>query len=284
MDFQLKNTFKVVVFEFPEELHDLALGLICDMDFVGVEEIHDTFKVTFHSHKLDDSLFESMFETIKGVYPKVKYVETLEIEEKNWNEDWENSIEPVWIDDNCVITPEWKANDVDANMKIIINPQMSFGTGHHSTTKMMSILALKYVKADSFWVDAGSGTGLLAILASKLGAKEIFAFDNDEWSTLNINENIALNGVLNIRVENADIYKVELPESDGIFANLFLHLVIDSFDKMYESLKRRKGILLVSGILKYDEETVVKSAIKAGFKLNETMYDDEWIAFQFTVE
>lgn len=280
----MKNTYKVVIFEFPEELHDLVLGLICEMNFVGIEEIHDTFKVTFHSHKFDDSVFEIIFDIIKSVSPKAKFVETIEIEEKNWNEDWENAIEPVWIDDNCVITPEWKANEVEADIKIIINPQMSFGTGHHSTTKMMSQLALKYVQADSYWIDAGSGTGLLAILASKLGAKEVFAFDNDEWSTLNINENIALNGVTNIKVKNADIYKVELPESDGIFANLFLHLVIDSFDKMFESLKQRKGILLVSGILKYDEETVVKSALKAGFKLNETMYDDEWVAFQFIVE
>lgn len=283
MDIHLKKTYKVVILEFPEELHDSVLGLIHYLDFIGIEEIHDVFKVTFDSSNYDQSTLDTLIQLGQKVYPKLKFIDVVDVEEQNWNEDWENSIEPIWINESCVITPLWKVEEVKAKYKIVINPKMSFGTGHHTTTRLMSQLALKHVSKGSFWIDAGSGTGLLAILASKLGAKKVFAFDNDEWSTDNINENIALNGISNIQAENADIYKIELPPSDGIFANLFLHLVIDSFPKFFDSLKQSKGVLLVSGILKYDEDIVITNAIQSGFSLGETLYEDEWVAFQFQI-
>ena len=115
------------------------------------------------------------------------------LDDRNWNAEWEASIEPVVVNDRIVIVPEWRTEEFSQPLRLVITPKMSFGTGHHATTRMMCRLMEQYVQPDSTWIDVGTGTGVLAILAALLGARDVFAFDNDEWSFVNSQENIERN-------------------------------------------------------------------------------------------
>jgi ribosomal protein L11 methyltransferase len=158
---------------------------------------------------------------------------------------------------------------------------MSFGTGQHETTRLVSRLMEKYVQPNQFWIDAGTGTGVLAILAVKLGAKSCYAFDNDIWSVENTLENIALNNVEDkIEVEQVEIDNIELPRADGIVANLFANLIIKNAPKFAKALPS-SAPLLVSGILVYDKDEVISAAENAGFRFAEIIQEAEWVAIAF---
>jgi ribosomal protein L11 methyltransferase len=139
----------------------------------------------------------------------------------------------------------------------------------------------KYVQQGQFWIDAGTGTGVLGILAVKLGAKSCYAFDNDIWSVENTLENIVLNEVEDkMEVVQVEIDNVELPLADGIVANLFANLIIKSAPKFANSLPIGAP-LLVSGILVYDKDDVISAAENAGFRFAEIIQEAEWVAIAF---
>jgi ribosomal protein L11 methyltransferase len=173
---------------------------------------------------------------------------------------------------------------VNAEIKLIINPQMSFGSGHHETTKMMIRLLEETVQPNQRWVDAGTGTGILAIAALKLGASFVYAFDNDEWSAQNAAENCALNGVSlpseAIVVEQQNLENIRLPKCSGIAANLHKNLLLSAMPQFTDALMEA-GTLLVSGLLKYDETTVIEYVNKYNFIHIKTLYDGEWTAVKF---
>ncbi|MBI5326066.1 MAG: 50S ribosomal protein L11 methyltransferase [Ignavibacteriae bacterium] len=183
------------------------------------------------------------------------------------------------------IAPEWKISELGTKIKIAINPKMSFGTGEHSSTRLMCILAEKAIKEGSYWIDAGTGTGILAILAVRLGAGKVLAFDNNYWSIENAVENINLNNVSDkVEIKETDIDEFEFPDCDGILANLFLNLLLPSFKKFYKGLEKKKGELLVSGILIYNKDEIIKAATDAGFVIINSIVEDEWIAMHFRVK
>jgi ribosomal protein L11 methyltransferase len=158
---------------------------------------------------------------------------------------------------------------------------MSFGTGQHETTRLVSKLMEKYVQPNQFWIDAGTGTGVLAIIAVKLGAQSCYAFDNNSWSAENAIENVELNKVQDkIRIEEVEIDEVILPTADGIVANLYANLIIANVHKFADALKIGAP-LLVSGILVYDKDEVISAAQNAGFKLLEFIQEADWVAIAF---
>lgn len=265
-----------------EELFDLAVGVISAVPIVGIEEKLDELVVCFNSEEYSDETKDVILANLKTITDDVKILKEERIEDKNWNEEYEKKTKTIIVNERIGIAPEWKKDELNTAIKIIINPKMSFGTGEHATTRLVAQLMENKVKQDSFWIDAGCGSGVLAILAIKLGAKKAFAFDNDIWSVENSKENFILNDVeYKITIELADIYKVILPEADGITANLFAHLLIDSFPKFYESLVTRNGDLILSGVLMYDADEVKASAEKAGFNHIETIAEDEWVSMHF---
>jgi len=140
------------------------------------------------------------------------------------------------------------------------------------------------IQPGSYWIDAGTGTGVLAILAVFLGADKVLAFDNNSWSLENAEENIISNKC-NDKVEllNSDVTRIELPEANGIAANLYPHLLIPSLPKFYQSLFENEGDLVVSGILVYDAQTVIMKAKEAGFRHILTLFEDEWVAVHFKI-
>lgn len=275
------NRYVLLTMSVPEEETDLALGVLSLYPIIGVELGTDKAIVCFDQldwrNELEDVIIKDLQH--RGVH--AQHIETIFEDEQNWNAEWESTIEPVVVNERIVIVPEWKRDLADAPMKLIISPKMSFGTGHHATTRMMCRLLERCVQPGSTWVDVGTGTGVLAILAAKLGASHVYAIDNNEWSILNARENIDRNGNQDaIKLEHIEIRDAILPACDGIAANLYRHLVIPFAHTFIQAVKR-KGIIIVSGILSYDCEEVIKPFIDAGCSIRENLTEGEWCAVAF---
>ncbi len=277
-------------YTLPEERFEDAYTALFDVQHLGIAEAHDEITICFLHDGSDD--FQERSEThLQRLFAKFNVPAILEksllIKEENWNKEWEDSIDPVWVNERIVITPSWKQETVSAPLKIVINPQMSFGTGHHETTRMVAALLEQSVRPSDFWVDAGTGTGLLAILALRLGAKRVYAFDNDEWSVMNTGENFIHNNITpvppNIIIEQNDINVMDIPVCNGITANLHRNLLLQNMEKFATALQETQGVLIVSGLLKYDKDNVISVALDCGFSHIQTINEGEWIAIKLTV-
>ncbi len=268
-----------------EENFDKVVALLTVYPILGIEERDDELIVSFNESdwsKIDQTEF---LQFLRSADSEIKILKIEDVQEKNWNEEWEKNITSVVVSKRVGIVPSWRIGETGSEIEIIIDPKMSFGTGHHSTTRLMCRLAEKLVKPGSFWIDVGTGTGVLAILAKKLGAKEVLAIDNNAWSIENAFENFRLNSILDdIDLIELDIDAVpSLPESDGIFANLNLEIILRNLNKFYNSISNTDGNLLVSGILKYDLDECNSKIISAGFDVQEILYDEEWVALHLKV-
>lgn len=283
----MKTSKYVLVYLYVrEENFDKVVALLTVYPILGVEERDDELIVSFNENdwsQIDQSEF---LQFLSFADSEIKILKIENVEERNWNEEWEKNITPVVISKRVAIVPSWRIGETDSEIEIIIDPKMSFGTGHHSTTRLMCQLAEKLVKLGSFWIDVGTGTGILAIFAKKLGAKEVLAIDNNAWSIQNALENLRLNSISDgIDLIELDIDAVpSLPESDGIFANLNLDVVLRNLKKFYSSISNTDGNLLVSGILKYDLDECISKVVNSGFNVQEILYDEEWVALHLKVK
>jgi ribosomal protein L11 methyltransferase len=273
--------FKNITISINEEFFELAIAMLMDFTTLGIREDYDKLIITFDFDVWSDEVRTDLLDSLKIVYPEVKIEKEETIIAENWNEEFEKNVPLIHVSERVSIAPEWKKHESASELTIIINPKMSFGTGQHETTRLVSRLMEKYVQPDQFWIDAGTGTGVLAILAVKLGAKSCYAFDNDIWSVENTLENIALNNVEDkIEVEQVEIDNIELPRADGIVANLFANLIIKNAPKFAKALPS-SAPLLVSGILVYDKDEVISAAENAGFRFAEIIQEAEWVAIAF---
>ena len=270
-----------IKYSIKEENQDLFIGLISDLDFTGIEQNFDILTINFPANYYNDKIAEKLQELSNSIHFKVEEISKDEINEENWNSNWESKLEPVIINEDLIISPTSKSNSItDYKYVIKIDPKMSFGTGYHATTRLASKLILNSVESGTKWLDAGTGTGVLAILTSMLGATELDAFDIDTWSVENTKENLEINNINNVNVYEADLYKLELDMYDGIIANMFSNLLIDNMSKLSNSINNG-GSLICTGILKYDKDKVLESALKNNFKLVEELNEDEWVAYKF---
>lgn len=274
--------YVLVTIAVPEEQFDLASAVFSTYPLVGVEERMDELTICFEQNDFHDGMEQSIMDELLALNVQASLVKVGTEEDQNWNAEWEKSIDPVIVNDRIVIVPEWKASDyASVPLRLIITPKMSFGTGHHATTRMMCLLTEEYVRPDEFWVDVGTGTGVLAILAVKLGARQAWGFDNSEWSVVNARENIAHNDVGDrVTVEESGLEDVKLPPCDGLMANLYRHLVIPYASTFVRAVKPG-GIILVSGILKYDIDEVCAPFMELGCAAEQTLHESEWAAVAF---
>lgn len=180
------------------------------------------------------------------------------IKPKNWNEEWEkNYFQPILISDQCLIKSSFHHTDIKAKYEIIIDPKMSFGTGHHETTSMMVEYLLSLNLKGSEVIDMGTGTGILGILASMLGAKHILGIDNDSWCYENAQENLSLNKIDNfdMRLGDAGLLKAYTEKCDFFIANINRHILLADI-KYYVKSMKPKGVLLLSGFYLEDLDAI----------------------------
>lgn len=204
------------------------------------------------------------------------------LEEKNWNEDWEKSVNVIEISDSLVIKPTFRDYDEKPGQLIItIDPKMSFGTGEHQTTKLVLRFVEKYINVQAKVLDVGSGTGVLAITAVKLGGKSAVAVDNDEWCLDNGKENCELNSVADkVDVRLGVVQDIKENNFDLVLANIQKNILIEISEELTKRLSEN-GILILSGLLASDETDIKTEYERLGLKLIEKDQMGEWIALVF---
>lgn len=211
---------------------------------------------------------------------KVSYV-TEEIEQVNWNEEWEKNFEPINVDDLCYVrAPFHETKNVP--YEIVIEPKMSFGTGHHETTFMMMKHLLNIDVTDMEVLDMGCGTAILAILALMKGAKHADAIDIDNWCYLNSIENAERNNVTNINVYegDAELLADKTNKYDLVIANINRNILLNDMEAYAKTLKTG-GIILFSGFYTEDITAIEEAANKQNMFLDNQLERNNWVSLKF---
>ena len=206
--------------------------------------------------------------------------ESNNVKKQNWNIKWESNFDPIYVDKICCVRAPFHKK---SNFKydLVIEPKMSFGTGHHETTSMM----ISFILANSFYnssvCDIGSGTAVLAILAEKRGANRIDAIDIDNWCYLNSIENIKRNNSENINVYEGEVEKLMHFKYDNIFANINLNVLLADIP-IYSKMLNKDGVLYLSGFYKKDINSIEKVAEISNLSLVDSKVKNQWVALKFT--
>lgn len=206
------------------------------------------------------------------------------LEKKNWNAEWEQNYQPIEVISGVVsvrVRASFHAPDPAFTYDLLINPKMSFGTGHHETTHMMMQQQLGLGHQNLAVLDVGSGTGILAILAIKLGARESLAFDIEEWAVENARENAALNHCPQVRVQGGTIADVPPHERFGlVLANINRNVLLAEIPA-YTTYLEPGGHLLVSGFYEHDAPDIIDKATENGLTISTQLTRNEWASVLF---
>ncbi|MCG6914082.1 50S ribosomal protein L11 methyltransferase [bacterium BMS3Abin03] len=275
------NVFRITSTPFRPELMS---GLLWELDLEGITE-EDNFILVYTDEGINITS-EKIEQLLNGLvnegFLEKFIIEKNTVENKNWNEIWEKSREVIRISDKIVIKPTFKEYIPQTNELVLtIDPKMSFGTGEHQTTQLVLNLLERYVKPGMKVLDVGSGTGVLAITAVKLGAASAVAVDNDEWCYENCKENAELNNVSNsIKIITGDIKNVDEKGFDLVLANIQKNILLEILDDLKMKIKEN-GMLILSGLLLKDEEEIMISYSDSGFTFVEKSVKDDWISLVF---
>ncbi|MDM1531341.1 50S ribosomal protein L11 methyltransferase [Myroides marinus] len=252
--------------------------------------------------ELGEKAFESFEETATGVsayVQKVLWTEDIledifilqsdqftityrkeEIEQVNWNEEWEKNFDPIDVDGVCYVRAPFHAK-TDAQYDIVIEPKMSFGTGHHETTFMMIRQILSNDMQGKEVLDMGCGTAILAILASMRGAKHVDAIDIDNWCYLNSIENAERNNCTNVDVFEGDASIITKESKyDVILANINRNILLNDMDKYVASL-HKGGAIYFSGFYTEDIIAIKNCAEKIGLVFESNFEKNNWVSLKF---
>ncbi len=262
---------KIAITVAEEDKQDILIAALGGAGFEGFEQTEEELLAYIDCNSFDEAILKEVLVQYNVAYKKDT------VQQENWNEKWESSFEPVVVDDFCIIRADFHKPNINVVHDIVITPKMSFGTGHHATTQLM----VKYMKDIDFKeksvLDFGTGTGVLAILAEKMGADSIMAIDNDEWSYHNTIENIERNVVNNISVKHATLDSVYGHSYNVILANINRNILTQYMTEMY-SMLHDGGVLLLSGIMLKDKEILESSVANAGFNEQQSQVQGDWVA------
>ena len=258
---------------------DLLIAELANLGFDTFEDQDQGFVAYIPDSNLDIQALETVLLT-EAVGYDVSY-SVQELENKNWNQEWESNFSPIVVDDQCYVRATFHEDKPSYPYQIIIDPKMSFGTGHHQTTSMMLSFILENEFQGKEVLDMGCGTGILAILASKKGANNILAVDFDPICVESVVENKLLNGVENIEAKLGSKDAIEGKHFDIILANINRNILLDQFET-YSSDLSNTGELYISGFYDGEDLTILtEKAESLGFQFMEKKVLDTWCAAKF---
>ncbi len=268
-----------LVFRLKDRYQESFIAELMDMDFYGFEQFDDRLIAYVEKPRYNDSNRE-LIEQLIGVYPDARFIEMEDIEEQNWNEEWEKTIQPQFIGP-FLVRPTWSdLQPPKGQILLEIDPKMAFGTGYHATTRLilsrMSLISFDGKKV----MDAGTGTGILAIASVKLGADKAIGFDVDKWSEVNATENALINGV-NDHVE-IRFGSTEQIKDDELFhvtlANINRNVILEIIPFLVQHTTSG-GDICLTGLLDSDEEIIRENLKDHPVEIIDKTQEDEWILF-----
>ena len=258
---------------------DLLINTLGEIGFDTFEELEFGFKAYIPVDDFDRAVLDEALEAYRDMFT-FSY-EVILIPQKNWNEVWESNFEPIAIKDKIFVRATFHEPRPEFEFEIVIDPKMAFGTGHHQTTSMMLELLLENDMAGKKVLDMGCGTGILAIMASKLGAKEITAIDYDPVCYDSTIENAQLNGIQNITALCGSKEVIPGEQFDVILANINRNILLDQMQRYSEVLKP-DGELYLSGFYETpDLDIIMDEARKYGIKYIIHKLNNNWVAAKF---
>lgn len=254
---------------------DILMAFMLDAGFESFAE-DDKYIRAYIPGDLKNDIPALMKSVSPGNVKEIIYTVNI-IAEKNWNEQWEKNFTPIVVENRILVKAPFH-NIPDLEYTINIEPKMSFGTGHHETTRLMLREMLHIEITGKEVLDMGCGTGVLGIAAKLMGASYVLAVDNDDWAFQNAGENYQRNNIS----QPYDVYPGDCSALEGhtfhlILANINRNVLLNDMPEYKKALKE-KGILILSGILSTDKEVILKRASELGFNFVSSFYENNWIS------
>ncbi len=264
----------------PQKPYDeIMIAHLADLGFESFQETDSGFKAYISGENFDKENLEAFSPFAEGENVEFSF-SIKKINESNWNQIWESNFEPILIG-NCYIRATFHTPRKDVDYEIVIEPKMSFGTGHHETTSLMVKWLLEINMQNMNVLDMGCGTGILAILASKRGAESVLAIDNYIYAYENTLENIKRNDCSNIKALSGDASLLDGKQLfDIIIANITKNVLIEDMPH-YSNSMNNKGLLLVSGFFDDDKNELIKRAEQFDLSVIGEKAEDKWMSLCF---
>ena len=251
---------------------EILIAQLLDLGFDSFENTDKNLKAYILNEKINEGLLREIKNNLKIKNLDFQFQN---LQNKNWNSVWESNFEPVFFPSG-VIRASFHSIKIKPKYDIIINPKMSFGTGHHETTKLMIDALFSLEISPNEILDFGCGTAILSILSEKIWNANILALDTDEWAFKNSMENLGLNSCKNIEVKSCSINQISNQKQfDLILANINTNVLINSFSEMISFL-RKDGILILSGFYSSDFTKINKEACLFKCSLINKFEDNDW--------
>jgi len=271
--------FIEVALKVNPEFADILIAELGELGFEAFEDTVDGFNAYIDAKKFVQEELDAVLARYADFAPANYQVQ--KIEHQNWNEEWERNFEPLFIADQVSVRASFHERPANARYDIVINPKMSFGTGHHETTTLMIENQLTLDHQGKRVLDMGCGTGILAIMAGELGAAEIVAVEIEDWTVENARENAALNQYpqIDVRLGGAETIAGDKPY-DIILANINRNVLLEDMPA-YVAVLKPGGVLLLSGF--YTEDLPVLQARASELGLSYTSYrtKNNWVSALF---
>ncbi len=260
---------------------DLLIAEMAEIGFESFEETLKGFKAYIPFADFDEKMLQKVkLEDVEEGEVTFEFSwET--INSRNWNQEWESNFEPVDVDGKGYIRAPFHQAGEGYEYEIVIEPKMSFGTGHHETTALMVHWMLETSFRNKAVLDMGCGTGILAILAAMKGAGPVLAIDNFPYAYENSLENIKLNGTTHVRAMLGDASLIGGEKFDIILANITKNVLKEDMH-IYADVLQKNGLLFISGFFYEDMEELVKLAQELGMTKTGHKQNKEWVAVKFT--
>ena len=276
MDYQ---KISIQITPFQKWLRDVLNAQMAEIGFDSFVETETGFDAFIPASSYSEESLNTVLENFSGDF--LFNVESEFIADQNWNEEWEkNYFKPLVIGGECMIRAPFHMEYPEAKYEIIIEPNMAFGTGNHETTATIIESILQNDLTGKTILDMGCGTGILSILASMKGAKQITAIDIDKWSYEGTLENAALNNITNINAKLGDASLLGNEKFDLIFANIHKNVLLNDM-KVYHSVLKAGGTLIMSGFYTEDIPDIKNKAGMLGMSDAGFVEKNNWVAHSF---
>jgi len=285
----MRTHYIEVSIETETALIEKLIGILTQIGFEGFWEDGRTLRCYMNSLRWSEALLEETGRLVRIVArasatpaPRISVRTT---EDQNWNATWEKTIQPIRVTDSIIITPSWHVVAPEpGQVVLVIDPKMSFGTGYHETTRLSLRLLENFMKPSMRVLDVGTGTGVLAIAAAKLGAVSVVGIDIDEWAYNNALENVERNSVANlVRIHQQPLAALPHSSFDLVVANIQLDVITDLLNEITSRLADQ-GTVILSGLLLTDKTALATLLNREGLTILTELSENEWIAVAATGE